>query len=141
MLLAVASSLILYGVGLVVYRLYFHPLRNYPGPMLAAATRWYEFYFDLVKGYGGQFAWEIERMHQVYGEFFYFLKLLSEYELMYFKGPIVRINPEELHFQDPEWIDVLYAGNPTHRDKYPPFAAMTGNPAAGKFTFYFFHLT
>lgn len=48
-----------------VYRLYFHPLRKFPGPNLAAATSAYEFYFNAWKG--GKFIWEIERLHEIYG--------------------------------------------------------------------------
>jgi hypothetical protein len=50
-----------------VYHLYFHPLSKFPGPKLAAATFLYEFYYDVVKS--GMYIWEIERMHEKYGEY------------------------------------------------------------------------
>jgi hypothetical protein len=54
-------------VFIAVYRLYFHPLAKVPGPKLAAITWLYEIYFDLYLG--GQFVFEIGRLHETYGIF------------------------------------------------------------------------
>ena len=52
---------------LIFYRLTFHPLAKFPGSKVAAASKWYEFYYDICKGEGGQYAWEIQKMHKKYG--------------------------------------------------------------------------
>lgn len=56
---------IAYTVGLAVYRLAFSQLAGFPGPKIAAATGWYEFYHDCWRN--GKYIFEIERMHQKYG--------------------------------------------------------------------------
>ena len=132
-LIAELSCIILaYFVLLVVYRLFIHPLARFPGPRAAAVTKWYEFYFDILKDQGGQYASEIKKMHEIYGgspwmDSFHISP--SHCSL----GPIVRINPEELHVDDPDWHDTLYANNPTRRDKWPPAAKMAGTPLGSRF--------
>lgn len=82
----VATALVLlvtHSGATVIYRLYLHPLAKYPGPRLAAATYWYDFYWEVRKR--GQFAFQIQRLHQQY-------------------GPVVRINPNEIHISDPDYF-------------------------------------
>lgn len=57
---------ILYLLGLYVYRMYFDPLSKIPGPKLAAASLWYEFYYDVYKK--GRYTWKIWEMHNKYGK-------------------------------------------------------------------------
>ncbi|KAI3324323.1 putative flavonoid 3-hydroxylase [Xylariaceae sp. AK1471] len=100
---------ILYSIGVVIYRIYFHPLAKFPGPKLAAVTGWYETYHDL-KSPGGQFMYRLQKLHKTY-------------------GPIVRLSPDEVHINDTAWIDVLLASSSQGtRDKYVPAANQAGTP-------------
>lgn len=54
-----------WGIGLVIYRFYFHPLAKFPGPPLAIATYWYELYYDVVKG--ASYTWKLYELHERYG--------------------------------------------------------------------------
>ncbi|KAF3024908.1 hypothetical protein E8E14_012819 [Neopestalotiopsis sp. 37M] len=74
----------------------FHPLYHIPGPKLAAASYLNEFYHDVVLH--GRYTHEIRDMHKRY-------------------GPIVRINPNEVHCNDPGFVDEIYAVGGRKRDK------------------------
>ncbi|TVY28782.1 Cyrochrome P450 monooxygenase [Lachnellula hyalina] len=93
----ILALVVVWCIQTAVYRLYFSPIAHFPGPKLAAFTLWYEFYYDAWLG--GQYVFKIHRLHAQY-------------------GPIIRINPYELHIDTPEFYDELYAGSSKKRDKY-----------------------
>lgn len=68
---ALLAIIFIYGILLVFYRLFLSPIAAFPGPKLAAATEWYEFYFYIIKN--GQFGNAVERWHEKYGENSYVL--------------------------------------------------------------------
>ncbi|KAI2616488.1 cytochrome P450 [Hypoxylon sp. NC1633] len=92
--------------GWTVYRLLlaawyispFHPLSHIPGPILARATYLPEFWYDTFKF--GRYTHEIKRMHEIY-------------------GPIIRISPHEVHCNDVQFMDEIYAVSGRKRNKPP----------------------
>lgn len=90
---------------LIVNRLYLSPISHIPGPKLAALTWAYEFYYDVLLG--GQYTFKILDLHKQY-------------------GPMIRINPYEIHVADKTFFHTLYTG-PTHRrDKWAFYAKQFG---------------
>ncbi|KAK7953356.1 trichodiene oxygenase [Apiospora saccharicola] len=85
-------TIAVYFTTLAFYRLFLHPLSRFPGPRLAAVSRWYEAYYDVVQN--GQYVFKIAELHKIY-------------------GPIIRISPHELHVNDAQ----LYRQDGTW-DKY-----------------------
>ncbi|KAI0201519.1 cytochrome P450 [Astrocystis sublimbata] len=102
-----ASSYVGYILCLWLYRLYLHPLSKIPGPWLAAITYWPEIYHDVIRG--GKFFLAIDEMHRKY-------------------GPIVRINPDEVHLDDPEMLDTIFPGAGRKTNKPEVVGKRTGTP-------------
>ncbi|CAG8984003.1 hypothetical protein HYALB_00009012 [Hymenoscyphus albidus] len=110
---ATTGLLALYMIYLVIYRLYISPIAKFPGPTLAAVTHWYEAYYDLVSNGGGQWTFQIQRLHEKY-------------------GPIIRINPDEIHIDDVEYYDFVYCNSTSTRpiDKSEKFRYRFSVPEA-----------
>ncbi|KAL8687875.1 MAG: hypothetical protein Q9218_006071 [Villophora microphyllina] len=94
---------LLYPVAVVSYRLFFSELAGFPGPKIAAATTWYEFYHDFFRE--GKYIFEIEKMHRQY-------------------GPIVRITPDELSINDLDAYNEIYVSDSKRKTD--------GHPSIGK---------
>ncbi|PYH92813.1 putative benzoate 4-monooxygenase cytochrome P450 [Aspergillus ellipticus CBS 707.79] len=99
-----------YAVALLIYRFFFHPLAHIPGPTLAKATYLFEWYYDLYLG--GQLTFHLKDLHQKY-------------------GPVIRINPDEVHINDPDFFDEVFNQTNGRAVKPPRVAEVFGPyPAA-----------
>ncbi|KAF2728808.1 putative P450 monooxygenase [Polyplosphaeria fusca] len=108
-LIFILAACLVYLLGTAICRLYLSPVSHIPGPRLAVLTFWYEFYYDVVLQ--GQYSFKIQQLHQIY-------------------GPVVRINPEEVHVSDPEFYDQVYVGSSRRTEKWPFSARMFGTELA-----------
>ncbi|KAK9779213.1 putative Cytochrome P450 [Seiridium cardinale] len=108
----VAVTAVVYLASLSYYRLYLHPLARFPGPKIAALTRWCQAYYDVVQN--GQYISRVEEMHKKY-------------------GPIVRSSPYELHIHDPAFFEQLYRQD-ERWDKYAWAYDAFAGPGATVFT-------
>ncbi|KAK3985847.1 cytochrome P450 [Cladorrhinum sp. PSN332] len=94
-------------ISVAVYRLYLSPLAKIPGPKLAALTYLYEAYYEVYLG--GQYFKRVAEMHKQY-------------------GPIIRVTPNEVHWNDPEFLDTVYPTTGRKTNKPVWFAKRTGTP-------------
>ncbi|OBT51537.1 hypothetical protein VE04_08593 [Pseudogymnoascus sp. 24MN13] len=96
----------------VLYNLLLHPLRKFPGPVLAGATSYWKAWKEVVLQQ--TMAQELFKLHDKYGE-------------------IVRIGPNELHFGKPSAFHDIYHGN-KRWDKDPGLYSTPGFKS-GSFVF------
>ncbi|KAF4616048.1 hypothetical protein D9613_011342 [Agrocybe pediades] len=85
LLLPVALPLFL--VARIFYRIWWHPLSHIPGPTLAACSKLYRAYYDIIRD--GEWSAHLHRLHAEY-------------------GPVVRVGPNELHFSNPDAYNDIY---------------------------------
>ncbi|KAK4496084.1 hypothetical protein PRZ48_012063 [Zasmidium cellare] len=108
------SICLTYLLGEAVYNIYFHPLASFPGPRITAVTKLYGMYFDMIQGdHGGRWSRRIYELHQQY-------------------GPIVRIEPNEVHILDSSFYHNLYNFDPDleKKDSHIPNLQHTASTAA-----------
>lgn len=110
-----AWGFLAYTSGTVIYRLYLSPIAKFPGPKFTAITSWCQFYHDVIRG--GQFTFVIQQWHEKYG-LALSLNMTHQFHLIaYDQGPIIRINPTEIHISDPDFYDEIYSNVPVNKEK------------------------
>ncbi|KIX98606.1 uncharacterized protein Z520_05907 [Fonsecaea multimorphosa CBS 102226] len=90
------------GSSIAIYRLFFHPLRKYPGPVLGKLSK---FHFSYICGTGNSHRY-LESLHQKYGD-------------------IVRYGPNELSFINPDDVTFIHGAQSFNLRRGPWY---DGNP-------------
>ncbi|CAO2653949.1 Nn.00g106820.m01.CDS01 [Neocucurbitaria sp. VM-36] len=97
-LVLIPSLVIVYVVSRILYNLFLHPLRSFPGPVIARATV-LTYQKRVLTGYSHKW---LQELHQKY-------------------GPVVRFSPNELSFIQPEVWKEVYGHRATDFQKDKTF--------------------
>src|SRR6186713_68581 len=87
----IVGATVVYLIYDVVQKLFLCPIAKVPGPKLAALTRAYEAYFDLVEN--GRFPWQIDALHEKYGSYGPLLTILWKLLNRGIKVPLYALAP------------------------------------------------
>ncbi|KAI1846205.1 hypothetical protein JX265_010582 [Neoarthrinium moseri] len=107
---AALTLIVIWQVSTIIYNLYFHPLRDFPGPVLSRASG----IFWAYRHSTGVQAFHTQKLHDKY-------------------GTVVRVGPNHLSFTDPQaWKDIYghrigSVGNMTEMPKSPVFVRSIKN--------------
>ena len=80
------SYLVALSTSIAIYRLFFHPLRKFPGPPWARLTQFWHVYNVAAKCDNFR---HLDRLHAEYGDF-------------------VRVGPNLLSISDPDWVEPIH---------------------------------
>ena len=97
----IGISYTIYGA---VWRLYLSPVAHIPGPWFAKLTFLNEFYYDVICG--GKYTWKLPEYHAKFGEQRSLLTFMFGIDNV--PGPVIRINPYEIHILDAKFVDEVY---------------------------------
>ncbi|KAJ5158333.1 Cytochrome P450 [Penicillium coprophilum] len=104
-ILFLSCACLIYIVVKAISRLYFHPLSDIPGPPLAAVSRWYDFYYNVIRD--GTYSSQWPRLHKKY------------------KSPVIRIGVNHVHVADESLYHEIYCSG-TQYNKDPSFYKRLG---------------
>ncbi|TFK39355.1 cytochrome P450, partial [Crucibulum laeve] len=107
-LIYAASVVAAYEIGFIIHQLYFSPLRDIPGPRLAAISSLWCLYHGLMRN---QKFLEIEECHKKY-------------------GPVVRIGPNNVVVKDSRSLKSIYLGKLDKVAEYDALRTNNGTPTA-----------
>jgi cytochrome P450 len=99
----------IYLIATTICRLFCSPIAHFPGPELTGVGFLPQFYYNIIKQ--GRYMFKFQEWHEKY-------------------GPVIGMNPYELHVIDLGFMDVIYTGHNHKRDKWSFYTQIFATPGA-----------
>ncbi len=101
--LTALAAILTFSVWRILYNLYFHPLSRFPGPKLAACSRLWLAYRELIRGESlGDLRVELHRQYGARKT----IQAVTSIDILLSLGEVVRLTPNEVR---PSQLNALFS--------------------------------